>query len=113
MVGVGEKNKTNQQMANRLSTKRKNNLLVAGIVVLCTAGMGAFPVYYMQTMKKHNLNLTTSEGALSGQAVIRGVFLNSGSKDVGADPDWDVETRTWRGRTSQKQLREKGEEKPE
>lgn len=76
---------------------------MAGIVTLCTLGMGAFPVFYMTKMKASNINLTTSNGALSGQAVSRGVFLNTGTRDMGPDPDWDVETRTWRGRSSQKQ----------
>ena len=34
------------------------------------------------------LQLTYKEGALSGQAIIRGAYVNTASKDVGIDPDY-------------------------
>jgi len=36
--------------------------------------------------------LSTSEKSLSSAAIRRGVFMNSGSKDVGYDPTTDVDT---------------------
>ena len=34
-------------------------------------------------------SLTAKEGELTGSQVQRGQFMNSGSRDVGRDPDWD------------------------
>jgi hypothetical protein len=34
------------------------------------------------------LQLTYKEGPLSGQAIIRGAYVNTASKDVGIDPDF-------------------------
>ena len=34
------------------------------------------------------LQLTYKEGALSGQAIIRGAYINTASKDAGIDPDY-------------------------
>ena len=33
-------------------------------------------------------NLTTQSKALTGSQIMRGAYLNTGSKDIGADPDW-------------------------
>uniref|UniRef100_K3XCC5 Uncharacterized protein n=1 Tax=Globisporangium ultimum (strain ATCC 200006 / CBS 805.95 / DAOM BR144) TaxID=431595 RepID=K3XCC5_GLOUD len=43
-------------------------------------------------------NLTRKEDALNASQIRRGVYLNTGSKDAGVDPDWDFRTNTWRGR---------------
>lgn len=47
-------------------------------------------------LQKENLNST--EKSLNATQIRRGAYLNSGSKDVGVDPDWDFRTNTWRGR---------------
>jgi hypothetical protein len=36
----------------------------------------------------------------------RGVFMNSGSKDVGRDPDWNIEARAWEGKRNYYQYSE-------
>ena len=74
--------------------------MAAGLVAFAGA-MASFPLLY----KKHGIgrNLSTTPEALPGQAVVRGAYNNSGSKDIGADPDWDPRTGTWRGRTSVRQ----------
>ena len=42
--------------------------------------------------------LVSSDKALTGSQVQRGPFLNSGSKDAGRDPDWNLHTKTWEGK---------------
>ena len=42
--------------------------------------------------------MVAKDEALTGSQVQRGPFMNSGSKDAGRDPDWNLETRTWEGR---------------
>ena len=44
------------------------------------------------------MNLQQCEGALSGSQIQRGQFINTGSQDIGRDPDWDFEHNEWRGR---------------
>lgn len=43
-------------------------------------------------------NLTQKKGALSGNSMMRGAYYNAGSKDVGADPDWDMTKGTYNGK---------------
>jgi hypothetical protein len=43
-------------------------------------------------------NQQTSQEPLTGSQRQRGLFVNSGSKDVGPDPDWDLKTMTWKGK---------------
>ena len=52
---------------------------------------------------KRNLRLTqgetliNSDKPLPNHAVRRGAYMNSGSKDVGVDPDWDLKAGTYKG----------------
>lgn len=46
--------------------------------------MALFPLFYTRTGPQ----LANKEGALSGQAIIRGAYVNTASKDVGIDPDY-------------------------
>lgn len=43
-------------------------------------------------------SLYDSEEGLTGSQIQRGAFMNSGSKDVGRDPEWDRATRKWMGK---------------
>lgn len=43
-------------------------------------------------------NLHTTNKALNATQVRRGPYLNTGSRDVGADPDWDAASHTYHGR---------------
>ena len=83
---------------------RRRNWLVAGGLVAFAGGMAAFPFAYKTYVLKYNLNF--ADKPLAGQNIVRGAYLNSGSKDIGVDPDWDPKTGTWRGRAS---LRERQE----
>jgi hypothetical protein len=42
--------------------------------------------------------LISREGALTGSQTMRGPYINSGSRDVGRDPDWDLKRGTYKGR---------------
>jgi hypothetical protein len=39
-----------------------------------------------------------SKEGLTGSQIMRGAYINTGSKDVGADPDYDHRTGTWKGK---------------
>mmetsp|Transcript_9855 Transcript_9855/g.14670 ORF Transcript_9855/g.14670 Transcript_9855/m.14670 type:complete len:83 (+) Transcript_9855:28-276(+) len=54
----------------------------AGFALLC-ASMPFF------ITKNQSESLYSKEGALSSGAIRRGVYVNSGSKDVGVDKEWD------------------------
>ena len=69
--------------------------MVAGGLSLFALGMSLFPMWYLTRQKQ---NLTTTPKALGGESIVRGAYVNSGSKDIGVDPDWDPVNRTWRGR---------------
>lgn len=62
----------------------KSNALVAAGLIAFGAGMALFPLFYTRTGPQ----LANKEGALSGQAIIRGAYVNTASKDVGIDPDY-------------------------
>jgi len=74
------------------STSNNNTGLytvLAGCVAL-TATAASFPVVATWWIS----HLNAREDALTGPQVRRGAFLNSGSKDVGRDPEWDFATGT-------------------
>mmetsp|Transcript_7206 Transcript_7206/g.11490 ORF Transcript_7206/g.11490 Transcript_7206/m.11490 type:complete len:97 (+) Transcript_7206:78-368(+) len=76
------------------------NLATAVGLVGFVAGVGSIPYFYTKHMSDKNINLLQQEKPLSGSQIIRGAYMNTGSKDIGVDPDWDFKTRTWRGRRS-------------
>ena len=43
------------------------------------------------------VSLVTTERGLAPAEVRRGAYLNTGSKDVGADPDWDMKNNLYKG----------------
>ena len=55
-----------------------------------TAAAGSIPYFVM----KHFKPLNEREEALTHAQIRRGAFMNSGSKDVGRDPNWDFKTGT-------------------
>jgi len=59
----------------------RNAVTVVALVALVGA-MAAFPYLKLRQTK----NLSTREEALTGSQVMRGPYINSGSKDVGRDP---------------------------
>ena len=60
-------------------------LTLVGVVTLAGT-MFAVPMWIRNRMGG---SLTAKDGELTGSQVQRGQFMNSGSRDVGRDPDWD------------------------
>lgn len=56
-------------------------------------------------LQKRHQRLTNGQGLMQGERplssgeVRRGVYLNTGSKDAGPDPDWDFKKLTYKGAT--------------
>ena len=42
-------------------------------------------------------SLVTTERGLTPAEARRGVYLNTGSRDVGSDPDWDMKNNLYKG----------------
>jgi hypothetical protein len=60
-----------------------SNKLVAGSLIILTGCMASFPYVY-KTYFLGGRNITKEQSALPGQTIIRGAYVNTGSKDVGA-----------------------------
>jgi hypothetical protein len=74
-----------------------SNKLIALSLVVLSGCMVSFPYVY-KTYFLGGRNITKERTALPGQTIVRGAYVNSGSKDIGPDPDW--KDGTWRGRKS-------------
>ena len=102
------------------------NLLVGAGCVLFGLGMAAFPALAVMRQKKNGENLLPvrtiamvswaarcsllsraipphdddrmKDGALSDSQIMRGNYMNSGGKDIGRDPDWDLKKGTYKGK---------------
>lgn len=74
---------------------RRKNLAVA-LAVTGFAGVGMAVPFVIRRLQKERL--IDKEAPLSGSQTQRGVFLNTGSKDVGRDPEWDKTTGMYRGK---------------
>lgn len=64
------------------------NRLVGGGLLLVGAAFFLYPMFMVNQTKKKNANLYLSEDPLKPQDKIRGAYLNTGSRDVGRDPEW-------------------------
>ena len=78
--------------------KARNLPLVMGLLGF-TGFMCAVP---LMLQKRHvrlqqGGSLLTSDRPLSTTEVRRGVYLNTGSRDAGPDPDWDFKKGTYKG----------------
>lgn len=67
-------------------TSRYNALLGAGLASL-VVGFAVFPAVFQ---KRHNHNYTHQKEPLSPNLAMRGAYINSGSCDIGADPNWQI-----------------------
>ena len=74
--------------------RNKNVLVGIGLVGLGLLG-ASFPLILTKTRPS---NTISTDGPLSGQTIMRGPYVNTGSQDIGPDPDYDVKTGTWHGR---------------
>ena len=64
--------------------------------MLVVATFGALPLYFQRRNLKLK-NLLVSEKPLSSTEIMRGAYVNTGSKDAGRDHDWDLKTHRWKG----------------
>jgi hypothetical protein len=73
-------------MASTLKRPKKTlrNVAYAAGLLLFAGTFAVAPIL----MNKGRPNLTTSEKGLTGSQVMRGAYANTGSHDIGPDPDW-------------------------
>lgn len=78
---------------------RSNAPLVLGLVAFTTL-MGVVPVLLHRRQKAllQGGTLYASESPLNATQIRRGAYLNSGSKDVGPDTDWDHKAGLYKGK---------------
>ena len=89
--------KTSTTSSNRASfgggSGSSNSNSKARTVIGCFAFVGvtaSIPLWAMKWIGP----LNEKDGALTGPQIRRGAFNNSGSRDVGKDPNWDFRTGT-------------------
>mmetsp|Transcript_9721 Transcript_9721/g.16058 ORF Transcript_9721/g.16058 Transcript_9721/m.16058 type:complete len:82 (+) Transcript_9721:82-327(+) len=71
--------------------------------LLCVAAGGAmFGLPF--AIRASTKQLTTQEKSLSGSQRQRGMYMNAGSSDAGADPDWDPVEKKWKGHRTKTQV---------
>ena len=78
--------------------KPRNLPLVLGLVAF-TSLMAAVPLLLQRRHARltGGVSLMNKEDGLTTGEVRRGVYLNTGSRDVGADPDWDTKSGLYKG----------------
>jgi hypothetical protein len=54
-----------------------------GLIAFALAG-ASFPYFYLK--RQEGKNLLKQEHGLAGQSIVRGAYVNTGSKDIGPDP---------------------------
>eukprot|EP00631_Chrysoreinhardia_giraudii_P002256 CAMPEP_0197422468 /NCGR_PEP_ID=MMETSP1170-20131217/16021_1 /TAXON_ID=54406 /ORGANISM="Sarcinochrysis sp, Strain CCMP770" /LENGTH=78 /DNA_ID=CAMNT_0042949801 /DNA_START=224 /DNA_END=460 /DNA_ORIENTATION=- len=70
------------------------------LTAACALAFGTVMFLVPLAFTMRQSSLYNSAKGLSGSQVQRGQFMNTGSKDVGPDPDWDRTTRTYRPKSS-------------
>ena len=83
-------------MAARRAAMRQRNLAVGGVVAAFAFGMSLYPMFAVRRHQEGGLQ--QRDDSLSGSQIQRGQYLNTGSTDIGRDPDWDFQNNEWRGR---------------
>uniref|UniRef100_A0AAV1VDY3 Uncharacterized protein n=1 Tax=Peronospora matthiolae TaxID=2874970 RepID=A0AAV1VDY3_9STRA len=81
-------------MKRAMKPKVRDNTVVQ-LALVMAAGFFSIPfvAHYTKTA-----NFTAQKDPLNSSQIRRGAYLNSGSRDAGADPDWDLSTGTYHGR---------------
>ena len=72
------------------SFRTRNRIYAAGLAAM-VAFFASAPLLMkakMSAQSSGNTNLTTQPAPLSGSQIMRGAYLNSGSRDAGVDPSW-------------------------
>jgi len=67
---------------------RLSNSFYGGVLGLGVLGFASVPFVLHRLAGGHSM--TTQAKPLAGHQTMRGAYVNSGSRDAGADPDWVV-----------------------
>ena len=65
----------------------RNRFYAVGLGLLAV-GFASAPLVLKRLQDSRGVNLTQKSSSLTGSQVMRGAYLNTGSQDVGADPEW-------------------------
>ncbi|RLN58628.1 hypothetical protein BBJ29_007884 [Phytophthora kernoviae] len=79
----------------RAAAAKGGNGAVVGFALVVAAGFFSIP--FIAHFSKRG-NFTAQKDPLNSSQIRRGAYANSGSRDAGADPDWDIATGTYHGR---------------
>ena len=62
--------------------------------------MGAVPLLLQKRHARltNGISLVESDRGLTPAEVRRGAYLNTGSRDAGKDPDWDMKSNLYKGK---------------
>ncbi|KAJ1638460.1 hypothetical protein T492DRAFT_1139924 [Pavlovales sp. CCMP2436] len=71
---------------------------VAVPLAVFLGGASYLPFYLHDRQTKLTGNLYARDQPLSGNQIMRGPYINTGSKDAGPDPDWDHKTGRYKGK---------------
>jgi len=85
-VNSGKKGDTNHGTSEK--EKQKKTTLLGCTAFLCATG--SLPFIFVSWIG----SLSEKDGALTHAQIRRGAFNNSGSKDIGKDPNWNFRTGT-------------------
>jgi len=69
------------------------NLAVLGGLAMFVGAMAYLPQRFVKGKK-----VVTLDQPLTGSQIQRGPYINSGSRDIGPDPDWNLKEGTYKGR---------------
>eukprot|EP00965_Chrysotila_dentata_P204977 6182672-Pleurochrysis_carterae.AAC.2 len=87
-------------MTPRSAARKPSNLPLVGALFAFTALMAYVPVllHRRQQRLRDGVTLWASDKPLTPSQVRRGNYLNTSSRDVGPDPDWDHATGMYKGK---------------
>ena len=89
--------------------KMTNGMKAAlGGAILLTATASSFPLLATYWID----NLAQKDDPLTAPQVRRGAFLNSGTRDIGRDPDWDFEKGTHKVKSGYAAIAEEEQSRP-
>jgi hypothetical protein len=78
--------------ASRRPSNPSKHGRVVGALALFLGATSMLPFYLHDRQRRLAGNLYSRDKPLSGNQIMRGPYVNTGSKDVGPDPDWDHAT---------------------
>jgi hypothetical protein len=80
-----------------MSPKQKGVLFFLSVGI---TACGLIPLWFSAKHSGKDKSLFSRDKPLSGNQNMRGTYLNTGSRDIGIDPDWNRNTGTYKDETS-------------